>query len=197
MSLTLPLLPAVALPHTAVLRRGSGTPAARTRGPGTPGACAWAGPPPDLPAPASHFACPAVILPVPRLDPATALPCVVTTHRRRGVAHVTSKPFRAFDRTRPGHTPHTSARTHTDPHGPEPHRIWPPHQIRWETDKRAPPVGGSEGRCPLGVLASTWWFWKVCIGPRVWNAGKARVRSWKELYIYIYVCVCVYVVAHA
>jgi hypothetical protein len=27
------------------------------------------------------------------------------------------------------------------------------------------------------VLAPTWWFWKVCVGPGVRDAGMARVRS--------------------
>jgi hypothetical protein len=47
-----------------------------------------------------------------------------------------------------------------------------------------------------GVLASTWWFWKVCDGSGVRNAGMARVRSLEEvIYICIYVCMhaCMYV----
>jgi hypothetical protein len=27
----------------------------------------------------------------------------------------------------------------------------------------------------------------VCVGLGVWNAGRARVQSWKKLYIYIYI----------
>jgi hypothetical protein len=36
-----------------------------------------------------------------------------------------------------------------------------------------------------GVLASTWWFWKVCVGPGVWNAGRARVDVEEDIYLYI------------
>jgi hypothetical protein len=28
-----------------------------------------------------------------------------------------------------------------------------------------------------GVLASTWWFWKVRVDLGVWDAGMARVRT--------------------
>jgi hypothetical protein len=47
----------------------------------------------------------------------------------------------------------TLALTHTRDHpGPEPHRIWRPHQIRWETDKWAPPAGGKRGARPPGPV---------------------------------------------
>jgi hypothetical protein len=67
-----------------------------------------------------------------------------TSRSRRGQAPLT------FPRAPTGCTPHTLALTHTHGHPkPKPHRIWQPHQIRWETNKRVHPVGGSAGRCPL------------------------------------------------
>jgi hypothetical protein len=44
--------------------------------------------------------------------------------------------------------------THTRPPWAEPHRIWQPHQIRWETDKRALPVGGKRGALHPGPVSS-------------------------------------------
>jgi hypothetical protein len=69
-------------------------------------------------------------------------PCdtAATSRSRRGQA------LWAFPRAPTGRTPHTLARTQTHGHPePEPHRIRQPHQIRWETDKRVPPIGGSPG----------------------------------------------------
>jgi hypothetical protein len=105
--------------HVASPERRRPARAMDTRGPGTPGARAWAGPPPELATRASRLAYPIVVLPAPRLDPATALPCAVTTHRRRDVTFASRLGQCGLpSNTSWAHATHTHTVTHTGPTGP-------------------------------------------------------------------------------
>jgi hypothetical protein len=112
------------------------------RGPGNPG-------PARVLAHPRREAEPCPSLAVPRYDPATALPCAATTRRGRDANTW------AFPQAPIGRTPHTLALTHTHDHPePELHWIWQPHQIRWKTDTRVPPVEGARGATPWARVVS-------------------------------------------
>jgi hypothetical protein len=86
---------------------------------------------------------------------ATVSSCVVTTPARpRRCVRVVARPVRPFvERALGARHTHIPAHTHTKPHGPELHRIWPPHQIQRETNERGPPTGGARGAAPRPALS--------------------------------------------
>jgi hypothetical protein len=105
---------------------------------------------------------------VPRRNPTTALPCAVTTRCGRDIAFMSRpSPSGIPSNTHTTHATRTRGHTHTGPPWVEPHRIWRSHQIRWETDKRAP-QSGKRGALPLGPFCQRerererggeWWLW--------------------------------------
>jgi hypothetical protein len=104
----------------------------------------------------------------PRFRRAQSPPPARLQHRIR----VAARPVRPFieHALSACHT-HTPGRTHTEPHGPKPHRIWPPHQIRRETDKRGLLARGSKRRCPASPPCQRERRRKWTVGPLVMSAG--------------------------